>query len=229
VRGTRTADARLILWALLTITLSAGCYPEPVAITTFPPTDQPSFGEQPTGQPSPGSSATDQPIQPTPTSGLTFTDVAPDCVNGWAAAEEGTAEFGTAMYLIERQMEIVGPWTVDEVRYFTGPDVFWAEAPYPVVERWYVKASRAEDARFAGRWLIEKRSDFDFGVVAVAPYDSDGYQTPDWTGFVGDGTPTTYLGLPGQWTGTPYDFVSGAGYNEQPGLPDEVIGCLADT
>ena len=224
----RKPRAALIVGALLTLTLTTGCYPEPVAITTFPPTDAPITSGGPTGLPGPTSDQTGEP-QPTPTTGLTFTGAGAGCVNGWAEAPEGTAEYGTGMYLIERQMEVLGPWTVDEMRYFTGPDVFWAEVPYPVVERWYVKARRTDDPGFAGRWLIEKRSDLDFGVVAVAPYASTGYQSPDWTGFVGDGTPTTYLGLPGQWTGTPYDFVSGGGYNDQPGLPDEAAGCLADT
>lgn len=196
--------------------LMAACYEEPVALTTYPPTNLPSTA--------PG----ETPAQPEPTPTLAMSGVAADCVNGWAAAPEGNAEFGTAMYLIERQMEVVGPWTVDEVRYFTGPDVLWAESPAPLVERWYVKALLT-DQDFRGRWLMERRSDIDYGVVAVAPYSTAGYQSPDWTGFVGDGSPTTYLGLPGQWTGTPYDFVSGAGYTDEPGLPTEVIGCMSGT
>jgi hypothetical protein len=193
----------------------AACYEEPVVLTTFSPTDLPI----PTDTTDPGV---------TPTPGLVTTGVAADCVNGWAAPPDTSPEYGTGMYLIERQMEVVGPWTVDEMRHFIGPDVFWAETPAPFVERWYVKASLTNQD-FRGRWLIEKRSDFDYGVVAVAPHDTTGYQAPDWTGFVGDGSPTTYLGLPGQWTGTPYDFVSGGGYNYEPGLPDEVIGCMSGT
>jgi hypothetical protein len=64
--------------------------------------------------------------------------------------------------------------------------------------------------------------------VAVAPYESSGFGSPDWTGFTGDGEPQTYLGLPGQWAGTPYDFVSG-GSSAEPGLPADVIGCVSDT
>ena len=66
-------------------------------------------------------------------------------------------------------------------------------------------------------------------MAAVAPYDSQGFTSPDWTGFVGEGQPQTYLGLPGQWPGTAYDFVSGGRYSGQPGLPDQVVGCLSDT
>jgi hypothetical protein len=218
-----TQRVGLPIGAVLLLLVASACYAEPVALTTFPPTEAPPLTDQPTDQPVPtdGSGA---PATPT----LVPTGVAAECVNGWAAPPSDNAAYGTGMYLIERQMEVVGPWTVDEMRYFTGPDVFWAETPAPSVERWYVKAALV-DQDFSGRWLIEKRNDFDFGVVAVAPYDTAGYQTPDWTAFVGDGSPTTYLGLPGQWTGTPYDFVSGAGYNDQPGLPDEVIGCMSGT
>lgn len=217
--------AGLAAVGLVLIGLVGGCYKEPVAITTYPPTDPPGVTETtPPPDQTPGSTfPTIAPGTPGPSSGP-----ATDCVNGWTTALEGDAEFGTALYLIERRMEVTGSWTVDEVRYFTGPDVVWAETPAPLVERWYVKASLAEGG-FRGRWLMERRSDLDYGVVAVAPYDSTGFQSPDWTGFVGDGQPTTYLGLPGQWSGTPYDFVSGAGYSGQPGLPDQVVGCLSDT
>lgn len=122
-----------------------------------------------------------------------------------------------------------GPWQIYELRYFIGPDVSWAETRYDIVARWYLRAEHADDGTFRGRWLIEKRAELVKGVVAVAPFESSGFQAPDWTGFVGDGQPTTYLGLPGQWSGTPYDFVTGAGYSGQPGLPDEVIGCLGAT
>jgi hypothetical protein len=213
-----------LVFVLLIPLAVAGCYAEPVVLTTYPPTEEPGLIDQPTDQPAP-TDETGAPATPT----LVPTGVAADCVNGWADAPDDNAQFGTAMYLVERQMEVAGPWTVDEVRYFTGPDVSWAESPAPVVERWYVKAALTDTPDFRGRWLIEKRSDFDFGVVAVAPYSTAGYQSPDWTGFVGDGSPTTYLGLPGQWTGTPYDFVSGAGFSGEPGLPDEVIGCMSGT
>jgi hypothetical protein len=214
-RAHRVSGLVLVLLIPLAV---AGCYAEPVVLTTYPPTEEPGLIDQPTDQPS-----------STATPGLVPTGVAADCVNGWADAPDDNAQYGTAMYLVERQMEVTGPWTVDEVRYFTGPDSTAAEEPVDLVERWYVKASLTDNPDFRGRWLIEKRSDFDFGVVAVAPYSTVGYQSPDWTGFVGDGQPTTYLGLPGQWTGTPYDFVSGAGYTGEPGLPDEVIGCMSST
>jgi len=203
--GRRTG---LAACGLVLAVLVGGCYKEPVAITTYPPTGPPAATETSTPVAS-GEQAT-------------------DCVNGWIAPSSDNPLSGTAMYLVERQMGVSGSWTIAEMRYFTGPDVAWSETPAPSVDRWYVKAS-LDGQDFRARWLIEKRSDLVFGVVAVAPYDSTGFASPDWTGFVGDGQPQTYLGLPGQWSGTPYDFVSGAGYSGEPGLPDEVIGCLSDT
>ena len=54
---------------------------------------------------------------------------------------------------------------------------------------------------YRGRWLIEKRTDQILGVSAVAPWDSTGYESPDWTGFIGEGPPQTYPDLPGLWSG----------------------------
>lgn len=207
---TRTNPAgRAALAGLLLIGLVGGCYEEPVAIATYPPSGDP--------QASAGSPAPDASGAP-----------ADDCVDGWVAPSSLSQEHGTAIYLIERRMGVSGSWTIAEMRFFLGPDVAWSETPAPSVKRWYVKASLdGQDLR--GRWLIEQRSELDYGVVAVAPYDTSGYRSPDWTGFVGDGQPQTYLGLPGEWSGTPYDFVSGSGESGEPGLPDEVVGCVSDT
>ena len=135
-----------------------------------------------------------------------------------------------ALEMMETQMAVSGPWTVEDIRYFTGPDVPWIIEPhYDVVEYWYVKAARADEPTFTARWLIEQRTDLIRGIAAIAPADTTGYASPDWTGFVGDGAPTIYTDLPGEWSGIPYDFVTGEGDSGQPGLPDEVIGCLAGT
>ncbi len=66
-------------------------------------------------------------------------------------------------------------------------------------------------------------------MSAVAPWDTTGYESPDWTGFIGDGPPTTYLGLPGQWSGIPFDFVTGEGDSGNAGEPPEIVDCLAGT
>lgn len=123
-----------------------------------------------------------------------------------------------------------GPWTVTEMRSFTGPDSPGVIEPrFDIVERWYIKATPTDDSAFRGRWLIEKRTDEIVGVSAVAPWDSFGYESPDWTGFIGEGPPQTYIGLPGQWAGIPFDFVTGEGDSGQPGLPPEVVDCLVGT
>jgi len=69
-------------------------------------------------------------------------------------------------------------------------------------------------------------------VAAVAPYDTSGFRSPDWTGFQWDSADTearAYPGLPGRWAGIPYDFVRGGAGLDIPGLPDEVRGCLGGT
>jgi hypothetical protein len=132
--------------------------------------------------------------------------------------------------MIESQMGVTGPWTVEEMRYFTGPDVPWIIEPhYEVVEYWYVKAGLADRPTFHARWLLERRTESIRGISAVAPYDTTGYESPDWTGFTGEGTPQIVTGLPGTWSGIPYDFVTGDGDSGQPGLPDQVVGCLGGT
>ncbi|HET9248601.1 MAG TPA: hypothetical protein VFP13_01505, partial [Actinomycetota bacterium] len=82
--------------------------------------------------------------------------------------------------------------------------------------------------RFQGRFLVESR-EFGDGVVAVAPYDTDGFRSPNWSGFQwNEAVPErkAYPGLPGRWRGIRYDFVRGGAGLDIPGLPDEVRGCL---
>ena len=77
-------------------------------------------------------------------------------------------------------------------------------------------------------FIVEARR-FGRGVAAVAPYDTNGFRSPDWTGFQWDSADTearAYPGLPGRWTGVPYDFVRGGAGLDIPCLPDEVRGCL---
>ena len=69
------------------------------------------------------------------------------------------------------------------------------------------------------------------GVAAVAPYDTEGFASPDWIGFQHEegSARTRYPGLPGRWAGVPYDFVEGGEGLTIPGLPEEVRGCLRGT
>lgn len=151
------------------------------------------------------------------------------CIEGWQSPAAGSALYAEAVSIIDAHVTFDVPLTVEEMRYFRGPDVPWIIEPhYESVERWYVRTGGDMPAG-AGRWLIEKRTDTIKGVSAVAPYDTAGYGSPDWTGFVGDGPPTAYPDLPGVWSGIAYDFVTGENDSGNPGLPDEVVDCLAGT
>ena len=127
-------------------------------------------------------------------------------------------------------MGVSGLFFVEEMRYFTGPEAPGIIDPRPpVVKRWYVKAYLADKPSFRGRWLIEKRSAAIKGISAVAPFDTRGFKSPDWRGFVGEGPPRAYPGLPGKWIGINFDFVTGEGDTGFPGLPKEIVGCLRAT
>jgi hypothetical protein len=127
---------------------------------------------------------------------------------------------------------VKGPLQVVDMRYFEGPESPPSEMGYLLdVRRWYVKLFARDDPPFQGRFLVESRR-FGSGVSAVAAYDTAGWTSPDWIGFQYDSDDTqmkAYPGLPGLWSGTPYDFVKGGGGIEIPGLPEEVVGCLDGT
>jgi hypothetical protein len=91
-----------------------------------------------------------------------------------------------------------------------------------------VKLYAANDLTYQGRFLVESRT-FGSGVAAVAPYDTSGFDSPEWVGFQWEGADTEskrYAGLPGSWSGVPYDFVKGGAGLEIPGLPAAVVGCM---
>jgi len=127
-------------------------------------------------------------------------------------------------------MGVTGQFEVLAMRYFQGPEVPWILSPRPpFVERWYVKARLLSDPTFAGRWIVERRDAKRAGISAVAPFGTTGYRSPDWRAFEGEGEPRVVPGLPGQWSGINYDFVSGEGDSGNPGLPTENEGCVRDT
>ena len=134
--------------------------------------------------------------------------------------------------MIRRTTGVRGPLVVTDMRYFTGPESPPSDKGYLfVVERWYVRLYARRDPAFRGRFLVEARR-FGQGVSAVAPYDTGGFRSPDWIGFQydsADTTPKAYPGLPGEWQGTPYDFVRGGEGLDFPGLPPQVVGCLDGT
>jgi hypothetical protein len=157
--------------------------------------------------------------------------VASDCVEGWTTPRADSARYRTPLRVIRRVTGEGGLEVVD-MRWFDGPESPPSDKGYLLnVGRWYVKAFARDDQAFQGRFLVEART-YGLGLVAVAPYDTSGFRSPDWTGFqfdAGDTQAKAYPGLPGTWSGVPYDFVDGGAGLQFPGLPKAVVGCLSGT
>jgi hypothetical protein len=139
------------------------------------------------------------------------------CAGGWVTPERNTRPRYAPLNAIRAQGGVSGSFMVRELRHFTGPDR---------VPRWYVKASLVERPAFRGRWIVEEREGERPRVLAVAPYDSTGFRSPDWHRFDGRGEPRAVPGLPGRWAGAGADLVRGEGGIA---LPAPVAGCVADT
>ena len=152
------------------------------------------------------------------------------CVNGWIVPARGTRLRVEPLDIIRQEMGITSLFQIIEMRYFTGPEVPWILAPRsPFVEWWYVKAHLVDDPAFRARWLVSRRWEPPRkGITAVAPFDTEGYQSPDWRGFIGDRPSHAVEGLPGTWVGDDFDFTVGED-GEKPGLPVEVVHCLDGT
>ena len=154
------------------------------------------------------------------------------CDNGWATPKAGTPQFTDPLGIVRRTTGVQGPLVVVDMRRFIGPESPRSDQGYLLdVERWYIKLYARDDIAFQGRFLVESRR-FGRGLSAVAPYDTEGFESPEWVGFQFDSESFArkrYPGLPGRWSGTPYDFVRGGAGLKIPGLPDEVLGCLAGT
>jgi hypothetical protein len=163
---------------------------------------------------------------------LTHGGPSASCVEGWRTPAEGTPEFTDPLGIIRRTTGVKGPLVVVDMRRFIGPDSPPSTQGYLLnVERWYIKLYAVDDPSFQGRFLVESRT-FGRGLSAVAPYDTRGFRSPDWVAFEydsSDTTPKAYPGLPGTWSGIPYDFVNGGAGLKFPGLPAEAIGCLEGT
>jgi hypothetical protein len=159
------------------------------------------------------------------------------CVNGWSEPTD-PEQRELPFHVIRRTMKIDGEFDLDEMRYFEGPESPPSTKGYLLrVDRWYVKASMRGQPRIRARWLVEERA-FGSAVVAVAPYESTEFVSPDWIGFQYEGPDAPrvrYPGLPGKWAGLPYDFVTGHDIEtgdrvfKFPGLGPEVAGCLTGT
>lgn len=193
----------------------------------------------PAGRPTPRESPSPQPTQtPVPKPRLpaspppTFGARSSDCVNGWSTPLQTHPLWPKPLRLIRRVMGVGGGFVVVDMRYFQGPESPPSIKGYlAVIDRWYVKGFLRSDPAIQGRWLVEER-EFGSGVVAVAPYESVGFGSPDWVGFqyrAAEPDPRPRPGLPGEWSGVAYDFVKGGEGLDMPGLPAKVAGCLAGT
>ena len=215
-----------VLLAALCVALT-GCEGEssdPFSVSVDPTTSSaPPVSAAPTSLAPPTPPAL--PVTPPPSAGV----IAADCVGGWLTPASGTPDFTRPIDRIRRVAPFAGPVEVVEMRLFVGPESPVSDKNYlQDIRRWYVKLYAANDLSYQGRFLVEERR-FGTGVVAVAPYDTAGFASPDWIGFqwdADDERPATYEGLPGRWRGVPYDFVRGGEGLTIPGLPDEVVGCL---
>ncbi|MEX0991439.1 MAG: hypothetical protein WD004_04120 [Actinomycetota bacterium] len=150
-------------------------------------------------------------------------------MGGWR--KPNGSDLDAAVSLLQRVTGIKGEFDVRDARAFVGPespprdDVGYLSR----VTRWYIKGGVGSDPLARGRFLVEKRQ-FGVGVVAVAPYETSGFGSPDWRGFQLDGKPPRPVdGLPGRWSGVPYDFVEGGNGLGLPGLPTDVADCLRGT
>jgi hypothetical protein len=123
------------------------------------------------------------------------------CVDGWTSPDPGSPEYEEGLGILSGYFGLRGLIEVAEIRYFTGPDVPWIDPPLDVVRRWYLRASLVDDPDWRGKFIIEWRTDLINGVSAAAPYDTTGYQSPDWRAFVGEGPPREVPGFPGLWSG----------------------------
>ena len=223
-------SARSVLVGVALAALLAACQSGPAKVRSDRPTGSPSPAQSVVSGSSPTPEATSRPSPPVPwvTSGAPTST----CEHGWNRPERGTSRYEYPIKLIRRMTDLLGTVVVMDLRYFEGPESPPTDKPYlNDIQRWYVKLYSKSDPSYRARFLVEARR-FGSGLVAVAPFDTKGFRSPDWHGFEynsGDLTPRVYPGLPGAWTGIAYDFVKGGAGMTFPGLPREVVGCLSGT
>jgi hypothetical protein len=209
---------------LLTAAVLSACASEPA--TVLGASGSPSIEASPKATPPPTPPAT--PKKAPRTQG----PASPTCVHGWTTPPRTSGDFTVPLGIIRRTTRVKGPLVVIDMRLFTGPESPPSDKGYLLeIKRWYVKLYAKDDPSFQGRFLVESRR-FGRGLSAVAPYDTRGWHSPDWRGFQydeGHAENRTIPRLPGTWSGVEYNFVKGGAGLNFPGLPDQVVGCLAGT
>jgi hypothetical protein len=155
------------------------------------------------------------------------------CAHGWVTPPADSTLYTDPLGIIRRTDPVKGEFVVVDMRMFHGPE----SPPNPEegylrdVTRWYIKLYDRSDLSYQGRFLVEER-EFGRGLAAVAPYDTHGFRSPDWSGFQFTSENTkrrTYAGLPGALAGLRYNFVMGGEGLTFRGLPSAVQGCLDGT
>jgi hypothetical protein len=191
-------------------------------------TDTPTDTSSAVGGPAP--SAPDPVEPPTEPESEALVLPGPGCVNGWSTPSPESVARQEPLDAIRTTMGISNRFYVSEMRYFTVPEA--ASPGQTLVKHWYVKASLDDDPSFRARWIVTKRDTGEPLVAAVAPYGTSGFQSPDWRAFeqVDGEEPTQHAvpGVPGTWSGSEYDFVTGPNGSGS-GLPDAIKGCLDGT
>jgi hypothetical protein len=224
----RTPGPLLVVIAMTIVACHHGADTPPDLFPNSPDASTPSFPTDVTSTSTASPTQPALPPEPPATSGL----AGATCVQGWVTPSAGTPRRANPLQLIRQIADHSGQLKVVDMRYFLGPESPPSDQGYiKEIERWYVRVYDPEDLSFQGRFIVEQNR-FGRGVVAVAPYDTKGYKAPDWSGFqwdAGDVTRRTYPRLPGTWEGIRYDFVDGGAGLTIPGLPEEVVGCLAGT
>lgn len=188
----RAAPATFALLALL----ATACRQEP-AIERVPAD---AYTTTATPMPTPSATPTGKVYRTAPASAT--------CALGWAEPPPGPLR-SKPLDLLRQSQKMSGTFVVEDMRY-------WG---FRGVERWYVKVHHSTDKAFRLRFLVERR-EVGEGIVAVAPYATTGFKSPDWKGFDGEGGSVAIRGVPGRWPGQPTDFV------KEGGMPAEVRGCF---
>jgi molecular chaperone DnaK len=207
--------------ALTAVVLTSGTGKTTAGSSTSPsPSISPSIS--PSASPKQKKTTPSPSTAPSATPTIVPGSITTNCINGYLVPLRNTSLRFEPLNAIRHTQGVSGLFVIAEMRYFKGPDNPNVSPQESIVKRWYVKAYLQNDPSFKGRWLVEKRSVGE-GVAAVARYDTHGFNSPDWVGFEGEGSPQSYSGLPGTWTGVPYDFANSGN------LPFEQVGCLSGT